>query len=152
VHGLVHFEDGSVIAALSPPDMRSPIAHCLAWPERIAVDVPRLDLAAIGQLTFERADAERFPAIRIAREALDLGGWATNILSAANEIAVAAFLANQIGFLEIARIGEQAITEAAALKRREPASLDEAIDLDDEGRRIANRLVNTERNQRKSRE
>jgi 1-deoxy-D-xylulose-5-phosphate reductoisomerase len=149
VHGLVHFEDGSVIAALSPPDMRSPIAHCLAWPERIAADVPRLDLAAIGQLTFERADFVRFPALRIAREALDLGGWATNILSAANEIAVEAFLANRIGFLEIARIGEQAISEAVAAKRREPASLDEAIALDDEGRRIARRLVSGQRNQRK---
>jgi 1-deoxy-D-xylulose-5-phosphate reductoisomerase len=149
VHGLVHFEDGSVIAALSPPDMRSPIAHCLAWPERIAADVPRLDLAAIGQLTFERADFVRFPALRIAREALDLGGWATNILSAANEIAVEAFLANRIGFLEIARIGEQAISEAAAVKRREPATLDEAIALDDEGRRIARRLVSGQQNQRK---
>jgi 1-deoxy-D-xylulose-5-phosphate reductoisomerase len=149
VHGLVHFEDGSVIAALSPPDMRSPIAHCLAWPERIAADVPRLDLAAIGQLTFERADFVRFPALRIAREALDLGGWATNILSAANEIAVEAFLANRIGFLEIARIGEQAISEAVAAKRREPASLDEAIALDEEGRRIARRLVSSQQNQRK---
>jgi 1-deoxy-D-xylulose-5-phosphate reductoisomerase len=149
VHGLVHFEDGSVIAALSPPDMRSPIAHCLAWPERIAADVPRLDLAAIGQLTFERADFDRFPALRVAREALDLGGWATNILSAANEIAVEAFLANRISFLEIARIGEQAISEAAAVKRREPASLDEAIELDDEGRRIARRLVSSQPNQRK---
>jgi 1-deoxy-D-xylulose-5-phosphate reductoisomerase len=147
VHGLVHFEDGSVLAALSPPDMRSPIAHCLAWPERMAVDVPRLDLAGIGNLTFERVDVDRFPALRIAREALDLGGWATNILSAANEIAVAAFLERQIGFLEIAPIGEQAIEEAgAALNRREPASVDEAIELDDEGRRIANRLVDAKRN------
>jgi 1-deoxy-D-xylulose-5-phosphate reductoisomerase len=147
VHGLVYFEDGSVLAALSPPDMRSPIAHCLAWPERMAVDVPRLDLAGIGNLTFERVDIDRFPALRIAREALDLGGWATNILSAANEIAVAAFLEGQIGFLEIAPIGEQAIEEAAAaLNRREPASVDEAIELDDEGRRIANRLVDAKRN------
>jgi 1-deoxy-D-xylulose-5-phosphate reductoisomerase len=113
----------------------------------MAVDVPRLDLAGIGNLTFERVDVDRFPALRIAREALDLGGWATNILSAANEIAVAAFLERQIGFLEIAPIGEQAIEEAgAALNRREPASVDEAIELDDEGRRIANRLVDAKRN------
>jgi 1-deoxy-D-xylulose-5-phosphate reductoisomerase len=109
--------------------------------------VPRLDLAAIGSLTFELPDPERFPALRIAREALDLGGWATNILSAANEIAVAAFLGGTIGFLEIARIGEETIDEAARTAgRREPATVEEAVALDAEGRRIAERLVGARRN------
>ena len=146
VHGLVHFHDGSVLAALSPPDMRTPIAHCLAWPARGGASVPRLDLAAIGSLTFEPPDPERFPALRIAREVLDLGGWATNILSAANEIAVAAFLAGKIGFLEIARIGEDTVAEAAgAAARGEPGSVEEALALDAEGRRIARRLVEARR-------
>ena len=143
VHGLVSFSDGYLLAALSPPDMRTPIAHCLAWPERSnPVSVKRLDLAEIGNLSFEAPDLERFPALKIARAALDTGGWATNILSAANEVAVAAFLAGRIGFLEIARIVEKAIERAATtVSPAPPATIDEAIALDAEGRRIAAELV-----------
>ena len=143
VHGLVSFSDGYVIAALSPPDMRTPIAHCLAWPQASPGAGRKLDLAALGSLEFAPPDLDRFPALRIARSALDSGGWATNILSAANEIAVSAFLAGQIGFLEIAGIVDQALTRAASAKRASaPASIEEAVALDAEGRRIAMQLVN----------
>ncbi|MCR4282776.1 MAG: 1-deoxy-D-xylulose-5-phosphate reductoisomerase [Bauldia sp.] len=146
VHGLVEFADGSVLACLSPPDMRTPIAHCLAWPERNSVAVRRLDLASIGVLSFERPDRDRFPALSVTRAALDAGGWATNILSAANEMAVAAFLAGAIGFLEIARIVEETVARAStAAGRRAPATIDEAIALDAEGRRIAAGLIEAAR-------
>ena len=142
VHGLVSFADGYVVAALSPPDMRTPIAHCLAWPGQNPVSVKHLDLAAITELSFALPDLDRFPALRVAREALDSGGWATNILSAANEIAVAAFLAGEVGFLEIARIVEEAVERAArVMPAAAPETIDEAIALDAEGRRIASELV-----------
>jgi 1-deoxy-D-xylulose-5-phosphate reductoisomerase len=142
VHGLVSFADGYVVAALSPPDMRTPIAHCLAWPGQNPVSVKHLDLEAIAELSFERPDLDRFPALRVAREALDEGGWATNILSAANEIAVAAFLGGRIGFLEIARIVEEAVEGAArVLPAVAPETIEAAIALDAEGRRIASELV-----------
>jgi 1-deoxy-D-xylulose-5-phosphate reductoisomerase len=101
IHGLVHYADGSVLAQLGSPDMRVPIAHTLAWPGRIATHAPRLDLAAIARLEFFEPDPIRFPALRLAREALDAGGGASAIMSAANEVAVAAFLARRIGFLDI---------------------------------------------------
>jgi 1-deoxy-D-xylulose-5-phosphate reductoisomerase len=142
VHGLVSFTDGYVIAALSPPDMRTPIAHCLAWPDASPGAGRRLDLAALGSLEFAAPDPERFPALRIARQALDAGGGATNILSAANEIAVAAFLGGRIGFLEIARLVEETLERAqSGQSLRAPASLDAAIALDADGRRIATGLV-----------
>ena len=142
VHGLIDLSDGTTLAALSPPDMRTPIAHCLAWPERSRAAVPRLDLAGLGGLSFERPDYDRFPALRIARSALELGGGATNILNAANEIAVAAFLAGGIGFLEIAEMVEDTIARAAGLSlTRAPATIAEAHALDREGRRIATELV-----------
>jgi len=92
IHGLVYYHDGSVMAQLGAPDMRIPIAHCLAWPERIATASPRLDLAAIARLDFSTPDLVQFPALRLAREALVAGGGAPAILNAANEVAVAAFL------------------------------------------------------------
>jgi len=142
VHGLVRFADGSMLASLGSPDMRTPIAHCLAWPDRNSVAVRKLDLAAIGSLTFEAPDATRFPALRLARAALDAGGWATNMLSAANEVAVASFLAGRIGFLEIARIVEESVARGSAIAgRRAPATIDEALALDAEARRIAIGLV-----------
>lgn len=138
VHGLVSFADGYVIAALSPPDMRTPIAYCLAWPRPSPGAGSRLDLAAIGSLDFAPPDLDRFPALKVARIALEEGGSATNILSAANEVAVAAFLAGRIGFLEIARIVEESLEAAAATRwAKAPASIEEAISLDAEGRRIA---------------
>jgi 1-deoxy-D-xylulose-5-phosphate reductoisomerase len=102
IHSLVEYLDGSTLAQLGPPDMRTPIAYALAWPGRISWPAPRLNLAAIGQLTFEEPDLERFPAIGLARQALKIGGGAPAAMNAANEAAVAAFLARRIGFLDIA--------------------------------------------------
>src|SRR5690606_28833798 len=109
VHGLVAFRDGSMLAQMSTPDMRTPIAHCLAWPGRKPAGGDRLDLAALHSLTFDHPDPIRFPALRITREALELGGWATNILNAANEIAVTAFLERRSGFLEIPGLVENTL-------------------------------------------
>jgi 1-deoxy-D-xylulose-5-phosphate reductoisomerase len=142
VHGMVAYRDGSVIAEMSAPDMRMPIAHCLAWPKRSPVAGPRLDLSRIGRLTFERPDLDRFPALKIARAALGAGSWATNILNAANEVAVAAYLARNIGFLEIARMVEDTIERAAAQGfSKAPATIKDALALDREGRRIASGLL-----------
>ncbi len=102
VHGMVCYSDGSVLAQLGTPDMRIPIAHALAWPGRLATNAPRLDLAAVARLEFAEPDPARFPALRLARDALRAGGGAPTILSAANEVAVEAFLNRRIGFLAIA--------------------------------------------------
>jgi 1-deoxy-D-xylulose-5-phosphate reductoisomerase len=141
VHGIVAYTDGSMIAQLSTPDMRVPIAYCLDWPERQPTRAKRLDLAALGALTFEQPDLDRFPALRIAGEALDLGGWATNILNAANEVAVSAYLGGTIGFLEIARLAEKTLDAAAGRNWAEPDSVEAALAVDAEGRRIATNLI-----------
>ena len=111
IHGMVCYRDGSVLAQLGSPDMRVPIAHTLAWPQRIATRAPRLDLAAVARLEFSAPDLERFPALRLARAALAAGGGAPAIMSAANEIAVEAFLARRIGFLDIAAVVELVMDE-----------------------------------------
>lgn len=142
VHGIVEFHDGTQIAAMSTPDMRTPIAHCLAWPNRARSTDLRLDLATAGRLTFERPDLDKFPALKIAREALDAGGWATNVLNAANEVAVSAFLSGSIGFLEIARLVADTVEQAAAAGLdHSPTTIKDALALDKEGRQIANRLI-----------
>jgi len=142
VHGLVAYRDGTMIATLSAPDMRMPIAHCLAWPARGRDTNLGLDLTKVGRLTFERPDLDRFPALRIAREALAAGGWATNVLNAANEVAVAAFLAGTIGFPEIARLVEETLNEARSTGLdKTPATIKEVLALDKEGRRIAGNAV-----------
>jgi 1-deoxy-D-xylulose-5-phosphate reductoisomerase len=116
---------------MAAPDMRVPIAHCLGFPERLAAPTPRLDLASVGTLTFERPDYERFPALRIAREALAAGGALPTVLNAANEIAVEAFLAGRIAFGAIARHVAGAIESALADGiAKEPASVDEALRVD----------------------
>jgi 1-deoxy-D-xylulose-5-phosphate reductoisomerase len=138
VHSLVAFHDGSMLAQLGQPDMRIPIAHTLGWPERLDVPTPRLDLASVGQLTFEPPDPERFPALRLAREALEQGGGAPNVLNAANEVAVDAFLAKRIGFLDIARIVEAVLDRLA---QSTVAGLDQILALDAEARRQALLLV-----------
>ena len=102
IHSMVEYQDGSTLAQLGPPDMRSPIACAFSWPDRLPWPAPRLDLAAMGQLTFESPDDARFPAIGIARAALNAGGGAPAAMNAANEVAVAAFLDRKIGFLDIA--------------------------------------------------
>lgn len=114
IHGMVCYADGSVLAQLGAPDMRIPIAHTLAWPARIPTQSPRLDLAAAARLEFFAPDEIRFPALRLAREALEAGHGAPAVLNAANEVAVAAFLDRKIGFLDIARIVEQVMTELGA--------------------------------------
>ncbi len=109
LHGLVEYVDGSSCAVLAPPDMRVPIACALAWPDRLELELPRLDLAARGRLTFRRPDPRRFPALRIAREALQQGGSAPTILNAANEEAVAAFLYGALPFTRITAVSEEVL-------------------------------------------
>jgi len=138
IHGLVYYKDGSVLAQLGSPDMRTPIANTLGWPRRIPAPSPRLDLAALGQLTFEAPDPVRFPALRIARAAMAEGGSAPIVLNAANEIAVAAFLDGAIGFLDIASIVEDAL---GALDRHDIVTLDDVYDTDRAAREAARRLV-----------
>jgi 1-deoxy-D-xylulose-5-phosphate reductoisomerase len=113
VHGLIAFADGSVTAGMAAPDMKTPIAHCLAWPGRLGSGGRVLDLAAVGQLSFERPDLERFPALGLAIAALAAGGGAATALNAANEIAVDAFLAERIGFSEIAGLVETVLEQAS---------------------------------------
>ncbi len=127
VHSLVEYIDGSVLAQLGSPDMRVPIAYALAWPERMATPAERLDLAAIRRLEFEQPDLERFPALRIARQALEQGGAAPTVLNAAYEVAVGSFLAGRIGFMEIASLVEQALDQSTGAA---PASIDEVVALD----------------------
>ena len=131
VHGLVAFSDGSVTAGLAAPDMKVPIAHCLSHPKRIATTARRLDLAAVGQLTFERPDFGRFPALRLALDALRTGRGLPTVLNAANEIAVEAFLQRLISFHEIARMVEDACNSALADGvAREPDSVADALAID----------------------
>jgi 1-deoxy-D-xylulose-5-phosphate reductoisomerase len=142
VHGLVEFRDGSMIAQLGAPDMRIPIAHCLAWPERIQGPAPRLDLAAIASLTFEPPDLMRFPALAAARRALTAGGAAPTVLNAANEVAVREFVGRRLGFTGIAAVVDAALEAAErAGITREPASLEEAIGIDQSARGIAAALL-----------
>ena len=113
IHGLVEFRDGSFIAQLGSPDMRIPIAHCLAWPGRIDGPAQRLDLAQVASLTFERPDLARFPALALARRALEAGGGAPTVLNAANEVAVEKFLARNLGFAGISALVEATLSAAA---------------------------------------
>ncbi|MBW7849010.1 MAG: 1-deoxy-D-xylulose-5-phosphate reductoisomerase [Rhodospirillales bacterium] len=134
IHSLVAYVDGSVLAQLGTPDMRTPIAYALGWPRRMDAPAARLDLAALGSLTFEAPDLKRFPALRLARQALRSGGGAPTVFNAANEVAVQAFLAGRIGFLDIAavvedtmdRMGESVVT-----------SLDDVIEIDCSAREAA---------------
>ncbi len=137
IHGLAYYSDGSVLAQLGAPDMRIPIAHTLAWPHRLATAAPRLDLAEVARLDFFPPDEVRFPAMRLAREALIAGAGAPAVLNAANEIAVAAFLAGKIAFLDIAAIVETVLEQFGA-----PAADDLAavLALDEAARDAATRL------------
>ena len=127
VHSLVEFVDGSVLAQLGSADMRIPIAYALAWPQRISTPAQRLDLAAIARLDFEAPDADRFPALRLAREALEAGGAAPVVLNAANEVAVASFLAGRIGFPEIAGLVHEALISA---NYGAPRSIGDVLEID----------------------
>lgn len=143
VHSFVHYVDGSVLAQLATPDMRVPISYALAWPDRAAVSAARLDLAQLGALTFEAPDAVRFPALGVCRAALDRGAAATTALSAANEIAVEAFLAGRIGFLDICRTVEGALEnlERAGLIAKTPTSFDQVREVDQAARHAAQRIA-----------
>ncbi len=142
VHGLVEFRDGSLIAQLGSPDMRIPIAHCLAWPARINGPASRLDLARASKLTFEQPDLARFPALGLARGALEAGGGAPTVLNAANEVAVAEFLGRGLGFTGIAALVE-ATLDAAARRglTREPGNVEEALGVDHNSRLLAAELL-----------
>ncbi len=138
IHSMVEYVDGSVLAQLGSPDMRIPIAYALAWPERMETPAERLDLAQIGSLSFETPDLDRFPALRVARQALESGGAAPTLLNAANEEAVAAFLGRRIGFLDIVRTVEEVLARADAAT---PRSIAEVIDIDRKGRAMAQDLM-----------
>ena len=139
VHGMVSFADGAVVAGLACPDMRVPIAHCLAYPARIPLKTKRLDLAALGQLEFSAPDEIRFPCLRLARAALRAGGDRPTVLNAANEIAVAAFLEGAIAFGGIGDVVAAILDlmpQAGA-----PASVEAALAIDNEARLAARRVI-----------
>jgi len=142
VHGLVEFRDGSVVAQMGPPDMRIPIAHCLAWPRRLDGPAPRLDLAKLRELSFETPDTARFPALALARRALSTGGAAPTVLNAADEIAVGEFIAGRISFPAITALVEATLDAAAARGLlAEPANVDGALAVDHIARSLASALL-----------
>jgi len=142
IHGFVEYRDGSVVAQLGTPDMRIPIAHCLAWPERIDGPAARLDLAKIGNLSFEEPDPNRFPALAHGRRAIETGGAAPTILNAANEIAVAAFVERRLGFGGIADLVEATLDAAERRNATaEPQDIDEALAIDHMARSLAQDLL-----------
>lgn len=139
IHSMVDYEDGSVLAQMGNPDMRTPIANTLAWPKRIDSGVAPLDLVAAGRLDFARADFERFPCLRLAYQSLEAGGTSTAILNAANEVAVEAFLQRQIRFTDIARMIEQ-VLETIPVNAAD--SLEQILADDAAARQYARELVN----------
>jgi 1-deoxy-D-xylulose-5-phosphate reductoisomerase len=134
IHSLVSYADGSVLAQLGNPDMRTPIAHALAFPDRVDSGVAQLDLAQIASLTFEKPDLERFPCLALALKALEAGGTASAALNAANEIAVEAFLERRIGFMAIGEVVERVLN---AMPNGSASTLDEVLAADAEARRLA---------------
>jgi 1-deoxy-D-xylulose-5-phosphate reductoisomerase len=139
IHSMVEYEDGSVLAQLGNPDMRTPIAHALAWPERMGSGVSPLDLVQVARLDFEPADPERFPCLALGFEAARSGGAASAVVNAANEFAVAAFLDGRIPFPAIPLLIREALERADL---REPRTLDEVLELDAQGRRLAQQAMN----------
>jgi 1-deoxy-D-xylulose-5-phosphate reductoisomerase len=138
IHSMVEYVDGSVLAQLGSPDMRTPIAHTLAWPQRMETPSARLNLAQISKLEFEAPDPERFPSLRLARAAMEAGGARPAILNAANEIAVSAFLAERASFGEIAAIVE---TTLERYQPKAPQSVEDVLMIDQDARRIATELL-----------
>jgi 1-deoxy-D-xylulose-5-phosphate reductoisomerase len=136
IHSMVAYEDGSVLAQLGSPDMRTPIAYTLAWPERMPAPSTRLDFAKIATLTFEAPDPERFPALRLARQALKDGGTAPTVLNAANEVAVYSFLEGRIGYLDMTGVVEDTL---AAMPAVPMTSLEQLVAVDSEARAVAGR-------------
>lgn len=138
IHSMVEYEDGSVLAELGAPDMRTPIAYSLAWPERMKTPVKSLDLAKIASLNFEKPDPVRFPALRLAKAALETGGSAPTVLNAANEIAVHGFLDNRLKFLDICRVVEETLEQ---VKPQPINSLDDVFHLDEVSRKAASEIL-----------
>lgn len=138
IHSMVEYSDGSVLAQMGNPDMRTPIAHALAWPERIESGVKSLDLFAIAQLDFQVPDPVRFPCLRLATEAMRAGGTSPGILNAANEVAVQAFLDRQIGFDRIPQVIEETLEKVSGT---DVNTLDDVLDADAAARRCASELL-----------
>lgn len=143
VHSLVEYIDGSTLAQMGPPDMKTPIAYALAWPERIAWNAPRLDLAALGQLTFEAPDDDRFPALKLARQALQAGGAAPIVFNAANEVAALAFLDRRLGFLNIAAVVADTLSRvtASGVDSGSDDACEAALAVDAQARRMAESII-----------
>ena len=142
IHSMVEYVDGSVLAQLGTPDMRTPIASALAWPDRCPSPSAKLDFAKVRELTFEAPDLDRFPALRLAREAIEKSGIFPAVLNAANEVAVAAFLANKIKFLDIAAVTDQVLERTGRLNSSAVLTcLDDAVSADAEARRLAEEAV-----------
>jgi 1-deoxy-D-xylulose-5-phosphate reductoisomerase len=139
VHSAVSFTDGAMMAQLGMPDMRTPIAYALAYPNRLALTVARLDLVQLARLDFEAPDETRFPALRLAREAMADGGASGAVLNGAKETALAAFMDGRIGFLDMASIVERVMESLAHLPS--PQSLDDVFAADAEARRLAGQCV-----------
>jgi 1-deoxy-D-xylulose-5-phosphate reductoisomerase len=138
IHSMVRYNDGSVLAQMGNPDMRTPIAHALGWPQRIQSGVEPLDIFEVARLEFEKPDFKRFPCLKMAYESLKIGGTATTALNAANEIAVAAFLNEQLGFSNIARVIEKTLENVAVV---DAADLDTILQADTEARAMAMQQV-----------
>jgi 1-deoxy-D-xylulose-5-phosphate reductoisomerase len=143
IHSMVEYVDGSTLAQMGPPDMKTPVACALAWPDRLAWPAPKLDLAALGRLTFEAPDYERFPALKLAREALMAGGSAPTVFNAANEVAAYAFLDRRLTFLNIAAVVAETLDRAmsAGMDSGFGDACDVALAVDAEARRIAGGIV-----------
>ena len=143
IHSLVEYVDGSTLAQMGPPDMKTPIACALAWPDRLAWPAPRLDLAALGRLTFEAPDEGRFPLLRLARQALEAGGTAPIVFNAANEVAALAFLDRRLGFLNIAAVVADTLSRmtASGVDSGSESVCDAALAVDAEARRTAESIV-----------
>lgn len=143
VHSLVEYVDGSTLAQMGPPDMKTPIAYALAWPGRIAWKAPRLDLAALGRLTFEAPDEDRFPALKLARQALQAGGAAPIVFNAANEVAALAFLDRRLGFLNIAAVVADTLSRvtASGVDSGSDDACDAALAVDAQARRMAESII-----------
>jgi 1-deoxy-D-xylulose-5-phosphate reductoisomerase len=142
IHSMVSYIDGSVLAQLGTPDMRTPISYTLAWPRRMTSPSARLDLGEIATLTFESPDSERFPALRLAREALKTGGSAPTILNASNEVAVAGFLGGNLGFLDIPRVVEETLEKIPASAI---GSVDDVLSVDKAARQVAEQIMSDAR-------
>jgi 1-deoxy-D-xylulose-5-phosphate reductoisomerase len=143
IHSMVEYIDGSTLAQMGPPDMKTPIAYALAWPDRIAWNAPRLDLAALGRLTFEAPDEDRFPALKLARQALRAGGAAPIVFNAANEVAALAFLDRRLGFLNIAAVVADTLSRvtASGVDSGSDSACDAALAVDAQARRMAESII-----------